>query len=77
MDPSSHTPLSPEYLAADIGDRLIGVASAFIPITLLFLSLRFYSRHVTRTPWGLDDTLAIISGIICIGLSALAVCGSC
>ncbi|KAJ5624536.1 hypothetical protein N7510_000845 [Penicillium lagena] len=74
MDSSLHTTLSPEYLAANIGGRLIGVASAFIPIIILFLSLRFFSRYLTKTPWGLDDTLAIISGFILIGLSALAIC---
>lgn len=70
----SQKELSPEYLAADIGDRLTGVASAMLPIVLLFLGLRFYSRHLTRTPWGLDDALAIISGLISVGLSALAIC---
>ncbi|KAJ5101296.1 hypothetical protein NUU61_003518 [Penicillium alfredii] len=71
---ASQKDLSPEYLAADIGDRLTGVAGAMLPIVLLFLGLRFYSRHLTRAPWGLDDALAIISGLISVGLSALAIC---
>lgn len=73
MDPRSQT-YSEEYLKADIGYRLTGVAIAMLPIVVVFLSLRFYSRYLTRTPWGLDDSLAAMSGFISVGLSALAIC---
>lgn len=74
MDTSLHPKTSPEYLTEDIGYRLVGVASAMLPIVLIFLALRFYSRYLTRTPWGLDDTLAVVSGFISVGLSTLAIC---
>ncbi|KAJ5659969.1 hypothetical protein N7507_006420 [Penicillium longicatenatum] len=73
MDPRSET-YSEEYLQANIGYRLMGVATAMLPIVVVFLALRFYSRYLTRTPWGLDDSMAAMSGFISVGLSALAIC---
>lgn len=76
MDIRADSTPSQAYLDANIGDRLTGVAIAMLPITAFFLALRFYSRYLTRTPWGLDDALAAVSGVIAIGLSALAICQS-
>ncbi|KAJ5939623.1 hypothetical protein N7466_002757 [Penicillium verhagenii] len=73
MDPRSEV-YSEEYLNAYIGYRPLGVATAMLPIVIIFLALRFYSRHLTRTPWGLDDSLAAMSGVVSVGLSALAIC---
>ncbi|KAJ5292192.1 hypothetical protein N7478_001443 [Penicillium angulare] len=74
MDSRAESAPSEAYLTAFIGYRLTGVAVAMLPITTFFLALRFYSRFLTRTPWGLDDTLAAVSGVISVGLSALAIC---
>ncbi|KAJ5723302.1 hypothetical protein N7488_001337 [Penicillium malachiteum] len=74
LESRSNSTLSQAYLDADIGDRLTGVAAAMLPITLFFLALRFYSRSLTRTPWGLDDALAGAAGFVAVGLSALAIC---
>ncbi|KAJ5093421.1 hypothetical protein N7456_009282 [Penicillium angulare] len=76
MDMGSRADSTPSqaYLDANIGYRLTGVAIAMLPITTFFLILRFYSRYLTRTPWGMDDALAAVSGVVTVGLSALAIC---
>ncbi|KAJ5267115.1 hypothetical protein N7478_009923 [Penicillium angulare] len=74
IDSRADSTPSQAYLDANIGYRLTGVAIAMLPITAFFLILRFYSRSLTRTPWGLDDALAAISGVVTVGLSALAIC---
>ncbi|KAK2042412.1 hypothetical protein LZ31DRAFT_623923 [Colletotrichum somersetense] len=46
----------------------IGVASAFIVIIIIFMSLRVYIRgYKMRRAWKLDDTMFILSSIITIG----------
>jgi len=66
------TQFPPGSLGQWIGYRLIAVAAAFIPIDILFFALRFHSRHLTRTPMGMDDYLMFPSLFFC-----LAVCGTC
>jgi len=66
--------LTPEYAAEDIGYQLVNVAIAFIPLTMFFVGLRFYSRRLSRTKLGWDDYLCIISLVLQIGESALAIC---
>jgi hypothetical protein len=71
---SSESALSPHYISEYSGGQLIAVAVAFVPIILIFVSLRFYSRRLTNTKWGLDDYLVLTSLVIQIGASALAIC---
>ena len=66
--------LSPEYIAEYSGGQLVAVAIAFIPILLSFVSLRFYSRRLSKTTYGLDDYLVLVSLIVQIGASAVAIC---
>lgn len=71
---SGSSSLSPEYVSAYSGKQLIAVAVAFVPIILIFVSLRFYSRHLSGTKWGLDDYLILASVILQIGDSAATIC---
>ena len=68
--------LTPEYIAEYSGGQLVTVAIAFIPILLLFVALRFYSRYLIKAPHGLDDYLVLVSLVFQIGASAVALCES-
>ncbi|KAK2598905.1 hypothetical protein QQS21_005647 [Conoideocrella luteorostrata] len=66
-------PLPPEIFNDYNGDRLEGLAIAFIPILLCFVGLRFWSRHLSATKLGLDDVLVVVSTVLQLGESALAI----
>ena len=66
--------LSPYYENAYTGDQLVNVAIAFIPLSLFFVGLRFYSRYLSKTRLGLDDYLCIVSLVLQIAESAIAIC---
>ncbi|PQE28883.1 integral membrane protein [Rutstroemia sp. NJR-2017a BBW] len=66
--------LSPEYLREYSGHQLTVAAIAFIPLNIIFVAIRFFSRHLTKAPLGLDDILIIPGLILCVTLSILALC---
>ncbi|TEY39884.1 hypothetical protein BOTCAL_0448g00100 [Botryotinia calthae] len=66
--------LSTEFLREYSGDQLMAVAITFIPINVLFVSMRFFARSLKKAPLGLDDILVIPSLILCLTLSVLAIC---
>lgn len=74
MSSSDASQLSPEYISEYNGGQLIAVAVAFIPILSIFVSLRVYSRYLSKVHWGLDDYIVLVSFVIQIGASALAIC---
>jgi hypothetical protein len=74
MAASQASPLTPEYISEYSGGQLIAVAVAFIPIITIFVALRVYSRRLTKAEWGLDDYIVLVSFVIQIGASALAIC---
>lgn len=75
MNPPPHS-FPPGYLSADIGYRVIIVAAVFIPICIIFVALRFYSQALRQAPRGLDDILVVVSAVMLIGWSILAICKS-
>jgi hypothetical protein len=66
--------LSPEYLREYSGHQLTVAAIVFIPLNIIFVAIRFFSRHLTKAPLGLDDILIIPGLILCVTLSILALC---
>lgn len=74
VNANTTTTLSPEYLNAYRGTGLLAVAIFFIPLLLIFVGLRFYCRHLTRTKWGVDDYLVLASLFCQIGASVIAIC---
>ena len=61
------------YLYEYRGANLLCVAIVFIPIEILFVSLRYYSRYLIKTPTGIDDILALPSLIACLNVNVLAI----
>ncbi|GKT43601.1 satratoxin biosynthesis SC1 cluster protein 4 [Colletotrichum spaethianum] len=47
--------LTPEYLAEDSGDQLIGISIAFAILTTFFLGLRLFAKRFTAGGYGVDD----------------------
>lgn len=76
MDPPSPHSFPPGYMKADIGERVIAVSVAFIPICLLFAGLRFYSQWLRQAPKGFDDLFVVISVLMLIGWSIIGICSS-
>ncbi|KAI4095109.1 MAG: hypothetical protein LQ344_001760 [Seirophora lacunosa] len=68
MSTQQAAPTNDEYS----GYKLIAVAIVFIVIEGLLVALRFLSRHVARTPWGLDDFLIMPSLLFCWGICILS-----
>jgi len=69
--------LSPEYIEEYSGGRLVALAASLIVIITFFVSLRFYARWLSKTKWGLDDYLVLLSLALLIGASGLAICKCC
>lgn len=59
---------APEYLYNYAGTKLIVIASIFIPLEVLFVALRTYSRALNHTEMGLDDILIWPSLLVCLAL---------
>ncbi|KAI9644955.1 hypothetical protein NHQ30_006990 [Ciborinia camelliae] len=66
--------LSPDILREYSGRQLMVVAIIFIPINIIFVFMRFFSRRLKKSPLGLDDLLVIPTLILCLTLSILAIC---
>ena len=47
----------PGYFEQNIGATLVAISAVFITLDTIFVGLRFYSRRLSDTPWGWDDTL--------------------
>lgn len=60
--------LSPEYLYEYVGTKLIVIASIFIPLEVLFVALRTYSRSLVKSRMGVDDVLIWFSLLVCLVL---------
>ena len=61
-----------EYSDEYIGHILVIVAILFIVLEGIFVGLRFISRHLAKTTWGLDDTFIIPSLLFCWGIAILS-----
>ena len=48
---------SPEY----IGWRLEIFTAFFVPIQIVAVALRYYTRWLIRGPWGWDDAIVLVS----------------
>ncbi|KAK6225536.1 hypothetical protein QIS74_01583 [Colletotrichum tabaci] len=55
---------------------VIGVSSAFMAITVLFMALRVYIRGYILRAWGLDDSMFIWASILLIAHCAVVQCSS-
>ncbi|OBR06593.1 Integral membrane protein [Colletotrichum higginsianum IMI 349063] len=53
---------------------VIGVSSAFMAITVLFMALRVYIRGYILRAWGLDDSMFIWASILAIAQCAVVQC---
>ena len=74
MPTSSTTPsLPPAYLHENTGSKLVAVATAFIPLEITFVGLRYYSRFMHKTAIGLDDILVAPALLSCLTLDALGI----
>lgn len=71
---STQPHLSPEYIAEYSGGKLIALSISLIVIIVFFVSLRFYSRWLSKTKYGLDDYLVLLSLVLLVGESGLAIC---
>jgi hypothetical protein len=58
---SGSAPLDSEYT----GNGLVAAAIVFIILEGVLVTMRFMSRSIAGTPWGLDDTLMIPALIFC------------
>lgn len=63
---------SEEYIHSYTGDTLRDVDIAFCVIETVFITLRYLSRWVGKTPWGIDDYLMLPAFIFCMGLNTLS-----
>jgi len=50
-------------LSQDRGPEIAAVASIFLGLTIIFLSLRCYCRGFILKTFGLDDWFAVLSGV--------------
>ncbi|TIC97517.1 hypothetical protein CH35J_007496 [Colletotrichum higginsianum] len=55
---------------------VIGVSSAFMAITVLFMALRVYIRGYILRAWGLDDSMFIWASILAIAQCAVVQCSA-
>lgn len=65
--------LPPSYFYEYEGAKLIAVATAFIPLEILFVALRYYSRNMHKTAKGLDDILIAPALICCLAVDIIAI----
>ena len=70
------TPTSPNayplgYFEQNIGATLVAVSAVFIALDIIFVILRFYSRRLNKTTWGLDDTLICPALVFNLGTCSL------
>ncbi|KAF2007735.1 hypothetical protein P154DRAFT_452904, partial [Amniculicola lignicola CBS 123094] len=59
---------SPSYLADNIGASILATASVFILLSTVFVGLRYYARHLTQTPFALEDVIIPLAWLAEIGL---------
>ena len=65
--------LPPSYIYEYRGAKLIAVAVAFIPLEILLVGLRYYSRYVHKGAKGLDDILVALALVFCLVVNAIAI----
>jgi hypothetical protein len=63
---------SDAYNSESISSLPIAFTAVFLPFVLLFVGLRFYTRHMKGTAWGFDDVLVLIAALGQIGLAAIS-----
>lgn len=71
---ASATPNSSESIEGDNSGPLVALSIAFIPIATIFTALRFFARHLSEAPFGLDDVLALVSWALSLTVSILSIC---
>lgn len=67
---SSVTLFPPGYLEEYNAQIPISVGILFIVLEVVCVVLRFWARIIGKIAWGVDDTLIIISAILCLALIA-------
>lgn len=63
----------PGYVEQNVGSYTLTVAIAFIILEIIFVALRFTSRHLSKTHSGLDDVFIVPSLVFCLGICVLAI----
>ena len=61
------------YLHEYTGSKLIAVATAFIPLEIALVGLRYYSRSMHKSALGLDDILVAPALFFCLTLDVLGI----
>jgi hypothetical protein len=54
------------------GIKVAIFVSIFLPIQVIFVSLRYYSRRANKISWGFDDLLVLVSLLLQISIAAIA-----
>lgn len=75
LPPLSSFPQS--YVSEYNGDRLRNIAIAFTVLEVAFVTLRFLSKAIGGTPYGIDDWLMAPALILCMALNAASFGRSC
>ncbi|KZL78319.1 integral membrane protein, partial [Colletotrichum incanum] len=65
--------LTPEYLAEDSGDQLIGISIAFAILTTFFLGLRLFAKRFTAGGYGVDDYFLAAAYFVDLGMCAVGI----
>ncbi|KAL0940005.1 uncharacterized protein CTRU02_206615 [Colletotrichum truncatum] len=65
--------VTPEYLAEDSGNTLIGISIAFAILTTLFLGLRLYAKQFTAGGYGVDDYFLVAAYVVDLGMCAVGI----
>lgn len=61
----------PGYFEQNISATLVAISAVFIALDIIFVGLRFYSRRLSKTPWGWDDTLMCPALVFNLGTCSL------
>jgi hypothetical protein len=69
---TAHEP-TPEYLAEYSGGTLIAISVLFIVLDTILVALRFYARHLIRSPICLDDFIVPFGWLTHVGVCILGI----
>lgn len=68
---SSPNDYQPGCFKQSTGATVIAVSTALIALVVVFVCFRYYSRKLSNTPWGWDDTLVCPTLVVNIGTCSL------
>lgn len=63
----------PGYAEESLGPRVVAVAIAFIVLEIVVVTLRFATRIVYKTQWGLDDYLIPPALLFALGMCIIPI----